>query len=137
MRSFSPGASLRRRDGSRGGKKLPAYRSLMARVDRAHSLYIRERDRGVCVICGSAAQPECGHILTRAAHATRWDIELDGNCHCQCHLCNQAHEENAAPFMDWYLKKHGYAAYDALVRRHNKVKRWTIGELEDLLRAIG
>ena len=108
----------------------------MKLADKVHARFIRDRDRGICVICGSTVQPECGHLFTRAAHSTRWDYLPDGNCHCQCHACNMRHEEDAKPFTDWYIGKFGQAAYDALLARHNRVRRWSVGELEDLIRAM-
>jgi len=102
-------------------------------IDREHSIFIRRRDKR-CVICGCAERLECGHLFTRAAMSTRWDIGPDGNCHAECHACNMLHEADAVPFDSWYEGKFGAEAWLALRRRHNKVKRWTRGEKESLLK---
>jgi 5-methylcytosine-specific restriction endonuclease McrA len=106
---------------------------LKKKIDREHARYIVNRDGGRCVICRSPDQPECGHIFTRGAMSTRWDIEPDGNCHCQCHACNAKHEEDPAAYEAWYVDRFGEEAFMALLKRHREVKRYSMFELYNLL----
>ena len=64
---------------------------------------------------------------------TRWDIAEDGNCHVQCHFCNMKHEDDAEPYILWYVVNFGQEAYDALLLKHNTVVHWMNHELEEIL----
>lgn len=108
-------------------------RSIEKRLDREFSKWIRTRDGYRCVLCGSTDRPECGHLLPRFSRATRWDVM---NAACLCQLCNAKHEENPRVFENWWVQQHGKQALGELVRRHNKPKHWTLGELEELQESL-
>jgi hypothetical protein len=62
-----------------------------AKADRYFSEYIRLRDSvggvAVCCTCGSrVSEFDCGHFITRAQEATRYDEQ---NAHAQCLSCNR------------------------------------------------
>ncbi len=106
-------------------------RDLKRMLDREHARYIVRKYGGRCVTCGKVTQsPQCGHLLSRYSETTRWDTADDGNCHCQCASCNMRHEADPSVYTEWYIRRNGKKAFDALVRRHHQVANWT---REDIL----
>lgn len=97
-------------------KRIPAAKrrkKLVAQLDKIVSLYVRERD-GKCVTCGSIAHLQCGHLITRAHYAVRWDL---WNTHCQCSRCNLLHEYNPHIYTSWFIDRFGLPEYRALLAR--------------------
>jgi len=75
-------------------KKRPKKLSMVKKLDRLLSIYIRKRD-GYCVVCGSSAYLQCGHYISRSFYNTRWDYR---NCNAQCARCNKMHEYDPEPY---------------------------------------
>jgi len=96
------------------------------------SLFVRERDRK-CVICGKTENLQCGHLFSRVAFSTRWDLV---NCHCNCSGCNLRHEFNSAPYTLWFIKKYGVNTYEKLHFRFSHTKKYTDSDLRILLIAL-
>jgi len=89
-------------------------------LDRVFSLYIRKRDGGTCVLCGSTKNVQCGHLFSRMAYSTRWS---SANCFAQCRDCNLRHEWDPYPFFRWARKTFGDDAIDSLhILYHTAVK---------------
>lgn len=155
------GGGLLRRSPLRKGKSLRDYsrdkvlsgglsefRALVVELDRTHAAVVRASGDGRCVICGTGhitdkgpfvaeqTRIECGHLFSRANMATRWDFGAGGNCHRQCHRCNQQHEADAAPFRDWFVRNFGPAALGVLTERALSVKQWTVSELRARLAVL-
>ena len=107
-------------------------KKLVEKLDRATSKYIRLRD-GACVTCGNVNEPNNGHLFSRNAHNTRWDISEDGNCHQQCWPCNYAHENDPAPYFIWYIKKFGQEKFDELRFRFKTPTKLTESQLQEKL----
>lgn len=69
---------------------------------------------------------EPGHLFTRAAYSTRWNL---ANVFKQCHNCNLKHEHDAYPFTRFYLDQFGQAAYDDLHKMYVvavPIKTWEL-----------
>lgn len=114
-------------------KKAPALKDLKKRADILFSRFIRARDGYKCVLCGSIQFPQCGHVLSRVALATRWN---DENAFCQCGKCNMKHEWNAYPFIGWYIKKFGQEKLDNLQAMWNKPHPMNRGDYEELIAGL-
>jgi len=114
-------------------KKLPSRKNCVRRLDKAFSLLIRERDLHVCQICGSRANPQCGHIFSRVAYATRWDPR---NAVCMCAGCNIRHESNAWPVLKFFKDKFGEELLTELQRLWNKPRPLATWELRDMAQAL-
>ena len=57
------------------------------KADKYFSLFIRERDKDKpCITCGSYAEKDCGHFISRRYEATRYD---EKNSAGQCKKCNR------------------------------------------------
>ena len=108
--------------------KKPSRKSIVKRLDAIMSLYIRARDK-YCVLCGTSENLTNGHLFSRVAYSTRWD---EGNCFCQCASHNLAHEYNPHTFINWYIVHFGLEAYQALLEKHNTVKKFSNYELLEL-----
>jgi hypothetical protein len=120
-----------------GGTKMkkPSRKTLVKKLDQAVSLYIRNRDKA-CVVCGSSERLNNGHIFSRTAYSTRWDITEDGNCHAQCWPCNYRHEHDSYPFNNWYIMKFGKDKWDELHRRYSTPQKYKDFELIELIEHI-
>ena len=73
--------------------KKPTRKSLIRKIDKVFSEYIRKRDSnkdgyGVCCTCAKKIHykdAHAGHFMSRRHYATRWDEE---NVALQCAGCN-------------------------------------------------
>jgi hypothetical protein len=115
--------------------RKPSRKGVVKKLDAVVSKFIIQRDKR-CVTCGSADQPNNGHLFTRTAYSTRWDVTPDGNCHQQCWPCNFRHEHDPYPFTNWYIGTFGKEKYDALHRRFVTVHKYSTPQLLDLYKEI-
>ena len=72
--------------------KKPTRKSLIAKLDKVFSEYIRRRyaknEIATCVTCGKKdhwKKLQAGHFMSRKHYATRWD---EDNVEVQCSACN-------------------------------------------------
>ncbi len=107
---------------------LPSRAKLVKTLDTLTSKIVRMRD-GQCVLCHTTERLQCGHIFGRRSHGARWDIEPDGNCHCQCSGCNINHNRDPWKYFNWFLDWHGRPAFDALYTRWSKGRKYSRIEL--------
>lgn len=82
-----------------------------------------------CVTCGSTTSPTCGHLFSRIAYTTRWDLL---NCHRQCLSCNFRHELDAFPYMEWFRKNYGQSALNRLHRKYGTISHFKDYDLKDM-----
>lgn len=108
---------------------------LKDKIDKIHSKLIRKLETK-CVTCNSEENLQCGHLFTRTAMSTRWDIEEDGNSHAQCSGCNLRHEYDSYPYNNWYITKFGKDKWDELYARHKSTKKYSIVEMEELYKTL-
>ena len=84
-------------------KKQVPLSTITNRLDRLVSAIVRVRDP-YCVTCGSFADAQCGHFISRVFINTRWDLT---NCHRQCSACNVMHEIDPVPYTRFIAGKYG------------------------------
>jgi hypothetical protein len=72
--------------------KKPTRKTLIAKLDKVFSEYIRRRyaknEIATCVTCGKKdhwKKLQAGHFMSRKHYATRWD---ENNVEVQCSACN-------------------------------------------------
>lgn len=116
-------------------KTLGNRKLLVKKLDSVVSKFIRARDKA-CVVCGSIEKLTNGHLFSRIAYSTRWDITDDGNCHCQCWDCNYRHEYDPYPYMSWYIKKFGQEKLDELHKRFNTPVKYHSRELLEMIESF-
>ena len=117
--------------------KKTARQRAVKRCDTAFSLYIRERDNYTCYTCGAVRSEdtviECGHLISRGKAGTRWDVT---NANAQCRSCNNRHEHYPEVYTERWIKEHGQAAYEALVRKAWEPRKFSVDEIEMLARTF-
>jgi len=80
------------------------------KLDKIVSEIVIMRDRK-CICCGTDQKLTCGHLFSRVAYSTRWDLE---NCYAQCLSCNFRHEYDPYPMIQKVSEKHGVGFIDEL-----------------------
>ena len=108
--------------------KKPTRKSIVKKLDKLVSEIVRARDKK-CITCGSTERLTCGHLFSRVAYSTRWDLT---NCWCQCWGCNYRHEFDPYPFQRWFAAKFGQKKLDELWAKFHQVKKFKTFELIEL-----
>jgi len=101
-------------------------KGIVRKLDKLVGVIVKQRD-GSCVCCGSTYILQPGHLFSRIAYSTRWDME---NLYCQCRNCNLKHEYDPYPLMNYAIKKHGQKLIDELHRRYVTPHKFKTYELE-------
>lgn len=89
---------------------------------------VKQRDM-TCVCCGSSSNPTSGHLFSRVAYATRWDLD---NCFQQCVNCNLKHEYDPYPLMKYATNLLGQDKIEEIHFRWNHPKKFKDFQLEEL-----
>lgn len=113
--------------------------NLIAKLDKEFSRYIRLRDAFpngmfVCISCGRVlpvSEADCGHFVSRAHMATRYD---EMNCNAECRHCNRFSATHLLGYREHLIQKYGEQKYEALVAEGRKIKKWSADELEAMIR---
>jgi hypothetical protein len=94
------------------GAKLPATATLRAKAWKVFGDWIKERDRHICVTCGSRNANQAGHFF----HGV---LDFDEqNISCQCKKCNHFLSGNLAIYASYLLNKYGLKKFQDLEQRH-------------------
>ena len=104
---------------------------IVKKLDEIVSKYIRLRDKK-CVQCGKKENLSNGHVFSRRAYNTRWDISENGNCHTQCWGCNFSHGKDNYDYYKWYVDKFGQERFEELRLEYREAVKFTTVELEEL-----
>ena len=109
-------------------------KKLIKKLDKVFGDFIKDRDKRVCVVCGSRENIQAGHLFSRNAHSTRWD---EKNVYAQCRDCNYKHESHPADFTDFFIEKWGYEEYKKLHKKYHTTRKYKDWELEELIIKYG
>ena len=109
-------------------KDRTTRKGYVRRLDKVVSEIVQISDAR-CVTCGSYNSPTAGHLFSRVAYSTRWDL---GNVFRQCLSCNFRHEHDPYRFIEWYRKNYGVAMYNRLHRKYEKPQKFTQPDLKEL-----
>lgn len=122
-------------------KSRPSAASLVKKLDREFSLFIRLRDSRPfgykyfrCISCGQIKpfdQMDCGHFIGRTHMSTRFDEQ---NAHGECRMCNRFSSDHMIYYARNLEQKIGKTRMDLLIARGHDSKKWTAFELEFLIR---
>ena len=111
--------------------KKPTRKSLIAKLDKVFSEYIRRRygEIATCVTCGKKdhwKKLQAGHFMSRKHYATRWDEE---NVEVQCQACN------VFRYGEQYLfAKHlGEKKADELLAKSRQTVKFTDHDIQDMI----
>lgn len=108
--------------------KVRSYGKLKKEADRVFSLWIRARD-GRCVTCGSTANLQNGHYVSRSWSALRFD---EVNCNAQCVGCNVFKKGNMDEYARFLLRRYGPDVLDELAAK-KKTYQLKRKELEQII----
>ncbi len=110
-------------------------KALIKKLDTLVSQRIREIEPA-CVTCGSTDKLGAGHVFSRKAYSTRWDLMPRGNVHTQCWPCNYRHVRDQYPYFQWYINQFGQIAFESLRERFHTIVKLKDADLEKLLEDI-
>ena len=128
-RIVSIGANLKDWKSKKKKKRKNERQKIKDELDKLFSIIIR--DKGKCERCGKTSPLNTAHIFSRRNLATRWDKD---NVLCLCVGCHFWAHQNPIEFVEWINKLRGVSWYNKLREKANKVKKWTIPELKELLK---
>lgn len=112
-------------------KKTPAQLKKLA--DKVFSEYVRQRDRGTCISCGTQKpwkEMQAGHFVSRRHLATRWD---EWNVHCQCVSCNVFLKGNMVRYAVALREKHGDNIIEILDKQSRISKPYKKADLLEII----
>jgi hypothetical protein len=124
MKAISKSAAIKKL------KKQFNRKAVKKELVKVFNQYIRERDKNRCFVCGTTANPTCGHLITCANESTQFD-EL--NCHCQCRNCNFSHEYRPEAYTLKFISVYGAERYENLVIRSRQKSGMKTADLKILL----
>ena len=116
--------------------KKPKTRTLSKvkkELDRVFSLFIRYRDKGVCVTCGNKKAPkyqQAGHYIPRNHLNLRWN---PANVHCQCYACNVAKKGNYDAYAVFLEEEYGVGVLQDLAEQKKISRQFKVFELEQMI----
>lgn len=111
----------------------------ISKLDKVFSKYIRLRDafsngKFICISCGRVkdiSQADCGHFISRANMAVRFD---ERNCNAECRECNRFDNEHLSGYQVRLMRKIGEEEFYNLIQVSHTIKKWTPQELEYLIK---
>lgn len=122
-------------------ERKPSTATLVRKLDKVFSLYIRLRDSAAynyqyfrCISCGQIKpfeQMDCGHFISRAHKATRWD---EDNCHGECRACNRMSSDHIIYYQQNLVAKIGQGRVDLLLAKSRQSRKWSAWELGQLIK---
>src|SRR4030042_2852627 len=101
-------------------------KGIVRKLDKLVSQLVIKRDKA-CVVCGSTNRLCAGHLFSRIAYSTRWDLD---NVYASCWNCNYRHEFDPYPMMKQITDRLGQKMVDELHRRYVKPQKFLTYELE-------
>ena len=90
------------------------------------SLYVRKRDRGICVTCGKPGN-QAGHFI----HG-KLDFDFQ-NINCQCSGCNCWKHGNIVNYAIYLQERYDYGIIAELRLRSNIVHKYEVDELDAII----
>jgi 5-methylcytosine-specific restriction endonuclease McrA len=107
-------------------------KGIVRKLDKLVGDIVKLRD-GQCVVCGSKSNLTSGHLFSRVAYSTRWDLD---NLFCQCLSCNLRHEYDPYPLMKYAERVWGREKVEEIHKKYvtpHKFRTFQLIELyEDL-----
>jgi hypothetical protein len=82
-----------------------------------------------CVCCGTTKDLTPGHLFSRIAYSTRWDLD---NIFAQCKSCNFRHESDPYPLMNYAKLILTEGGVEELHRKYITPEKFKDFQLEEL-----
>jgi len=117
-------------------KKTPKIKEISIKALRKkawdlQSKVIRQKEKGICFTCGAKNEwkkQQAGHFV----HGHAMDF-VEENIHCQCPRCNKWLSGNLIQYAIHLEKKYGYGIVQKLKRQSDKIKKYKVQELQDII----
>mgnify|MGYP001392115687 CR=1 FL=1 len=111
--------------------KHKSTKALHKKAWKIQSEYIRRLANGVCFTCGEKRhwkEQQAGHYIHKDC------LDFDSiNIHCQCVRCNKWLHGNSGVYAERLIAEYGEQAVAELRVRAEKIMKFTVGELENLI----
>lgn len=104
------------------------------RLWQTFSLYIRQRDKGICISCGKPdhwKNTDAGHYVPKTAGLSLYFDEK--NVHAQCTGCNRFRHGNLTQYAIALRKRYGEAILEELEQKRQVIRKITEQEYIDLI----
>jgi hypothetical protein len=100
------------------------------KLDKLVKEIVIKRD-GKCIVCGTTQNLTPGHLFSRVAYSTRWDLD---NVYAQCLNCNFRHESDPYPMTEAVKAKQYYPKtfLEDLHRKYVTPVKYKTFQLEEL-----
>ncbi len=112
-------------------------RKLRDQLDKLWAEIIKQRAGNRCEYkdCSKTTYLNSHHIFGRSNLSVRWNLN-NGACLCPGHHLFNNYSAHKAPiwFIEWLKEKRGIEWYEDLIVKANTVKKWTIPEMEALVK---
>jgi len=108
-----------------------SLKSLKKKAWDLQSEYIRRSERGICFTCRNKRNwkgQQAGHYI----HKNCLDFDPI-NIHCQCVRCNKWLSGNTGIYAERLIAEYGEKTITELRQKANKIKKFTISELKELI----
>lgn len=99
------------------------------KLDALVKQIVIERDGHKCIVCGTTQNLTPGHLFSRVAYSTRWDLD---NVYAQCINCNFRHESDPYPMMESVKKIFSSDIVDIIHLKYVTPHKFKTHELEEL-----
>lgn len=124
---------------SKRQKRRNSQATLIRKLDKVFSLYIRLRDImpsgfARCISCGHIKRFEdvdCGHFHSRKHMATRFD---EDNANAECKFCNRFSADHLIGYQRNLIQKIGRSRFDLLNIKAHSAMHYMDSELEDKIK---
>ncbi|CAB5224124.1 Bacteriophage lambda NinG [uncultured Caudovirales phage] len=117
--------------------KKPSRKTLVEKLDKIFSIYIRRKDAidniATCVTCGKKdhwSKLQNGHWASRKHYNTRWD---ETNCHVQCAGCNVFRAGEIYLYTKYLCSKYGNNFPEELYLKSHKTVKFADIDLIELI----
>jgi hypothetical protein len=111
--------------------KKPTKTSLTRKLDKLCSQIIR--GRGYCAWCHTTDGLECCHVFSRRYRSVRWYLP---NLVCLCHSHHFYAHSNPVLFTEFIKEYLGEKDYEELKFRAKMILKYSIYDLETLLKSL-
>jgi len=116
--------------------KKPSRKTLIKKLDKVFSEYIRKRDTdangyGLCCTCAKRIhykEGHAGHFMSRRHYATRWDEE---NVALQCVSCNSFNQGEQYKFALFLNDKYKIDKATELLIKSKELSKYSITDLQE------
>ncbi len=102
------------------------------KLDKIVGDIVKARDI-TCVTCGRGSNLTPGHLYSRVAHSTRWDLD---NVFAQCVKCNGNHEKNPEPLTTYVTNLLGKEVVEKVLYKWHHPVFWKAHDLEAIYKKL-